>query len=313
MRIGFNTKYHSILTDLNRLSSEINLTQLKISSGKNFLRPSDNPSEVVISLNYKQGLARIEKYQKAINDGLAFLKAQEATLASVEELVAKAKILAIQASNATQNAESRKATAQEVDSILKAILALANSQLGEKYLFAGQKTSGYLEKQTPFELKRETLPGGEIMEYVVYNGSVEDFVISYDINLSITLGENGQKIFMDSGIFETLLGLKRLLEVNNQINYHQERYNIQDFIGKLDSIYSYISEKRSQMGAQIAHLETKKELYIDFRQILESNLGNIESADLAELATKLHRLTTAYEAALKATTMVADLSLAKFI
>ncbi|MCS7279143.1 MAG: flagellar hook-associated protein FlgL [Thermodesulfobacteriaceae bacterium] len=313
MRIGFNTKYHSILTDLNRLSSEINLTQLKISSGKNFLRPSDNPSEVVISLNYKQGLARIEKYQKAINDGLAFLKAQEATLASVEELVAKAKILAIQASNATQNAESRKATAQEVDSILKAILALANSQLGEKYLFAGQKTSGYLEKQTPFELKRETLPGGEIMEYVVYNGSVEDFVISYDIDLSITLGENGQKIFMDSGIFETLLGLKRLLEVNTQINYHQERYNIQDFIGKLDSIYSYISEKRSQMGAQISHLETKKELYTDFRQILESNLGNIESADLAELATKLHRLTTAYEAALKATTMVADLSLAKFI
>lgn len=313
MRIGFNTKYNAILSDLNRLSSDINLTQLKISSGKNFLKPSDNPSDVVISLNYKQGIARIEKYQKAIDDGLAFLKAQESTLASVEELIARAKVLAISAANATQNQDSRKAIAQEIDNVFKAVLSLANSQLGEKYLFGGQKTSGFKEGSLPFSLKRETLPTGQIIEYVVYNGSTENFEISYDKDMSLSLGENGQKVFMDSGIFETLLGLKRLLERDGEIDYQREQYDVQSFIEKLDSIYNHISEKRGKIGAQISHLETKRELYIDFKQTLESNLGNVESADLADLAVKLQRLTIAYDAALKAAAMVSGMSLVKYI
>ncbi|KUJ97040.1 MAG: Flagellar hook-associated protein 3, partial [Thermodesulfobacterium sp. 37_54] len=222
MRIGFNTKYNSVLTDLNRLSSDLNLTQLKISSGKNFIRPSDNPSDVVISLNYKQGINKIEKYQKAIDDGLAFLKAQESTLGNVEDLVARAKVLAIQAANATQDINARKATAEEIDKIIQSVLALANSQLGEKYLFAGQKTSGFAPGTFPFELTKETLPDGQVIEKVVYNGSVEDFSISYDKGMQIKLGENGQKVFMDSGIFETLIGLKRLLLTDNQIDYQQE-------------------------------------------------------------------------------------------
>ncbi|QER42375.1 flagellar hook-associated protein 3 [Thermodesulfobacterium sp. TA1] len=313
MRIGFNTKYNSVLADLNRLSSELNLTQLKISSGKNFTRPSDSPSDVVISLNYKQGINRIEKYQKAIDEGLAFLKTQEATLGQVEDLVARAKVLAIQAANATQDINARKATAEEIDKIFQAVLSLANSQLGEKYLFSGQKTSGFPPGAFPFQLTKETLPNGQTIEKVVYNGSVEDFSISYDKGMQIKLGENGQKIFMDSGIFETLIGLKRLLLKDNQIDYQQETYNIQEFIGKLDEVYNHIAAKRGLVGAQISHLETKKELYIDFKQTLENNLGEVESADLAELATKMQQLSIAYDAALKATAMVSGMSLVKYV
>jgi len=313
MRIGFNTRFRSILADLNRLSSEINLTQLKISSGKNFLRPSDDPSSVVISLNYKQGISNIEKYQRAIEDGLSILRSQEATLGNVQDLVARAKVLAIQAANDTQNAQSRQAIANEIEGIISAILSLTNSQLGEKYLFAGKKTSGYTPGGKPFELVKETLPDGQIIEKVVYNGSIEDLEVGYDENLSINLGENGQKIFIDSGLFETLLGLKRTLQANNTVDYEKEQYNIQEFIGKLDNVYNYISAKRGGIGSQISHLETKKNLYQDFKETLQTNLGNIESADLAELATKLQSLTIAYDAALRATVMVSDLSLAKYL
>lgn len=313
MRIGFNTKFRSILADLNRLSSEINLTQLKISSGKNFLRPSDEPSSVVISLNYKQGISNIEKYQKAIEDGLSVLRSQESTLGNVQDLIARAKVLAIQAANDTQNAQSRQAIANEIDSIISAILSLANSQLGEKYLFAGKKTSGYYPKEKPFELERETLSDGQVIEKVVYNGSVEDLEVGYDENFSINLGENGQKIFMDSGLFETLFALKRTLQANNTINYEKEQYDIQEFIGELDNIYNYISAERGKIGSQISHLETKQNLYRDFKETLETNLGNVEGADLAELVTKLKNLTIAYDAALRAVVMVSDLSLAKYL
>ncbi|PMP93994.1 MAG: flagellar hook-associated protein 3 [Thermodesulfobacterium geofontis] len=313
MRIGFNTKFRSILADLNRLSSEINLIQLKISSGKNFTRPSDDPSSVVVSLNYKQGISNIEKYQKAIDDGLSILKSQESTLGNVQDLIARAKVLAIQAANDTQNAQSRQAIANEIDGIISVILSLANSQLGEKYLFAGKKTSGYSPGEKPFEIIRETLPDGEIIEKIIYNGSVEDLEIGYDKDMAITLGKNGQEIFMDSGLFETLFALKRTLQANNNIDYRKEQYNIQEFIGKLDNIYNYISAERGGIGSQISHLETKKNLYQDFRQTLETNLGNVESADLAELVTKLQSLTIAYDAALRATAMISDLSLAKYL
>jgi flagellar hook-associated protein 3 FlgL len=313
MRIGFNTKFRNILADLNRLSSEIAFTQLRISSGKNFTRPSDDPSSVVISLNYKQGINNIEKYQRAIDDGLSFLKSQEAILGKVQDLIARAKVLTIQAANDTQDAQARQAIANEIDGIISAILSQANSQLGEKYLFAGKKTTGYLPGEKPFELEKEVLPDGQVIEKVVYNGSVEDFEIGYGEGLTIKLGGNGQKIFMDSGLFETLLALKRTIEANNNVDYEREQYNIQEFIEKLDNIYNYISAERGKIGSQISHLETKKNLYQDFKENLETNLGNLESADLAELATKLQNLVTAYDAALRATVMVSDLSLAKYL
>ncbi len=313
VRIGFNTKFNSILADLNRLSSEINETQLKISSGKNFLKPSDDPPAAVISINYKEGISKIEKYQRAIDEGIAFLKSQESTLASVQDLIARAKVLAIQSVNATQNAETRKTIAKEIGNILDTILGLANSQLGEKYLFAGEKTTGYPEGKKPFQLVKTSLPDGEVIEKVVYNGSVEDFKINYDKGMEVTIGENGKKIFMDSGVFETLIALKRTLEADNDEDYRKERYYIQKFIGKLDEIYKYISTKRDVIGTRIAHLQTRKNLYDDFKQTLEINLNSVEGADLAELATKLQRLTIAYDAALRATAMVSQLSLARYL
>lgn len=313
MRIGFNTKFRSILADLNRLSSEINATQLKISSGKNFFRPSDDPSSVVISINYKQGISNIEKYQRAIDSALGILKAQESTLSNVQDLIGRAKVLAIQSANDIQNVQSRKAIANEIENITLTILSLANSQLGEKYIFAGKKTSGYSLREKPFELIKETLPNGQIIEKVVYNGSVEDLEEGYDEGLSIKLGRSGQVIFMNSGLFETLIALKRTLQDNNRVDYQKEEYEIQEFIHKLDEVYNYISSIRSNIGSQISHLDTKKNLYQDFKQTLLANLENIEGADIAELATKLQSLTIAYDAALRATALVSDLSLAKYL
>lgn len=313
MRIGMNTKFGSFLADLERLSSEINRAQLKISSGKNFLKPSDDPPSAVISLNYKQGISRIDRYVRAIDEGYAFLRAQEATLANVEDLVARAKILAIQASNATNDPVARRAIASEIDGIVQSLLALANSQLGEKYLFGGNRTTGYPPGEAPFKLVRQSLPDGQIIERVIYQGSPEDLEIGYDVGTKMKLGESGQKIFMDSGIFETLLSLKRILLADNKINYEKEQYNIQQLIGKLDEIFNYIAGKRGAIGSKMSHFETKKSLYEDFKQTLELNLGDLESADLAKLATRLQSLQIAYEASLKAVAMFSQLSLAKFL
>ena len=313
MRIGMNTKYNSILADLNRLSSEINKTQLKISSGKNFLRPSDDPPATVLSINYREGISRIDKYTQAINDGLAFLRAQESTLGNVQDLIARAKVLAIQSVNATNDANARYAIAKEINSIIHAILSLANSQIGEKYIFGGKKTTGYPEGEMPFKLVKENLPNGQVIEKVIYQGSTQDFSIGYDVNMKMKLGESGQKIFMDCGLFETLIVLKRTLEDNNAIDYKKEEYYIQNFVKKLDEIYNYISAKRGEIGAKIDHFETKKYLYEDFKNTLQINLGEVESADISELAIKMKRLTIAYDAALRATAMVAKLSLANYL
>jgi flagellar hook-associated protein 3 FlgL len=131
--------------------------------------------------------------------------------------------------------------------------------------------------------------------------------------MKLNLGETGQKIFMETGVFETLLALKRTLQADNNIDYQKEQYYIQSFIGKLDEIFNAISGYRGEVGAKISHLETKRDLSEDFKQTIQKNLGEAESADLAELATKLQSLSIAYDAALKAVAMVSDLSLAKYL
>ncbi len=313
MRVGTNTRYESILFELNRLSSEINKTQIKIAIGKKCLKPSDDPTTAVISLNYKQGIGRIDKYQNAIQEGLSFLKAQESILGNVQDLISRAKVLAIQSANANQNQETRIAIANEINAILETLISLANSQIGEKYLFAGSKTTGYFSGEKPFQLIKESLPDGKVIEKVIYSGSLENYKIGVDKDFKIELGKNGQVVFIDSGVFETLISLKNSLKSNLKVNYYEENYDIQSFIEKLDKIYNYIGFYRGEIGAKINHLETKKTLYEDFKNTLESLLGEREGADLTELITSLQRLSTAYEAALRVTVIIKDLSLAKFI
>jgi len=115
-------------------------TQNILSSGKRINKPSDDPIGMSKVLDYRKTLFAIDQYNRNIAHGESWLSITDSTLDSVGDSLIRAKELALSQANATANADTMKAVAGEVKSLYNYILQLANTKLGNSYIFAGHKT-----------------------------------------------------------------------------------------------------------------------------------------------------------------------------
>ena len=107
----------------------------KMATQKNNNRPSDDPIGMSRVLNLRKSKASVEQYRRNIDSGNSWIEVAESKLYSVDELLIRAKEIAIAQSTATASAETRSISAVEVQQIIDEMLSLANSKYGDRYLF----------------------------------------------------------------------------------------------------------------------------------------------------------------------------------
>ncbi len=312
MRVGLRTMYDRMLYNLNNLTEELNKLHAQTASGLKYEKPSDEPVDLVRALSYRKSIKEIERYQTSIREGKSFLRTMENAMKNLEDVVIRAKELALKAANDDLNPENRKAIAKEVNGLLEEALALANTKHGSRFVFAGNKPTGYNDGHLPFELEKVQV-GDDTREVVVYRGGAEDLYMGYATDQKILVGKNGESVISASGLFEALISLKRTLEANNQADPSQEIEDIRTHIDRLDEVLAHLTRERADLGARVDHLEMKENLYEDFKFTLKQNLADTEEADMLEVATRLKAKQTAYQAALAAAAKVMNLSLVNYL
>jgi flagellar hook-associated protein 3 FlgL len=135
-------------------------TQNILSSGKRINKPSDDPIGMGKVLDYRKTICAIDQYDRNIAHGESWLDLTDSTLNAVGDSLIRAKELALSQANATANADTMKAVAEEVKNIYDYLLQLANTKLGNSYIFAGHKT--------------DTPPFSRDDDYIAsYNGEAE--------------------------------------------------------------------------------------------------------------------------------------------
>src|SRR5437762_3416266 len=119
--------------NLNRLQD----VQHKLSTGKQFSRPSEDPGSAVAALSYRADVRRMDQYSRNAQDGLAWLGSADSTLTSMLPQVQRVKELVLQGADATVSNDERNAIAAEVDTIRDSLLGLANTTHLNRPIFAG--------------------------------------------------------------------------------------------------------------------------------------------------------------------------------
>jgi flagellar hook-associated protein 3 FlgL len=143
-------------------------TQNIISSGKRINKPSDDPIGMGRVLDYRKTLCAIDQYNRNIAHGESWLNVTDSTLNTAGDLLIRAKELALSQANATAGAATRESVAEEVKNIYDNLLQLANTKLGDSYIFAGHKT--------------DTPPFSRDDDYnATYNGDTEVTEITCDV------------------------------------------------------------------------------------------------------------------------------------
>jgi flagellar hook-associated protein 3 FlgL len=296
MRVATQSIYRGIQQNILRLSRELKNMEDKVSSGKNFNRPSDNPVAVVHSLGLRSKLARIEQYQKNMDTGQAWLDMNETVLNQVSKVAARAQDIALQLSSGNQTAEVRAMAVSEIDQLLDEAVALGNTQLNGKYIFGGYRTAS-----PPFA---RSVSGG--VESVVYQGDGNDFQVQIGPDETMTAGKNGETVFMDSNLFAGLMDLKQAIVDNDQTA-------IENQSAILQAATDFFNAQVSDVGIRQSRLKIKGEIYSQFNLQLQNQVDDLENVDYSRAILELKEKQTAYEVALAAAAKISEVSLLNYL
>ncbi|RLB37300.1 MAG: flagellar hook-associated protein 3 [Deltaproteobacteria bacterium] len=308
MRIANKTMYDNIRINLDRATEEMVRASNVVSSGKRINKLSDDPIGLVNVLDLRASLENVRQLERNISVGKSWLQAGESALSQVHSILSETKALCIQMANATQGATERANAAVQVDGYIRQILALANSQVGGRYIFGGTDTA-----TTPFDLDES----GTVAQ-VNYNGNGTPFAIRIGKDQDVEIGRDGEEIFGDhnfdwsdpaagsGNIFKGLLDLKSALE-SNDID------GIETAIGRLDTYMDRINDFISDTGIKETQLEVKGDIIAELKLNYQDRKSKLEDADIAQAVMDLTTKQTAYKAALASSAKVMQLSLVDFL
>jgi len=142
MRVSTNAIYRTGIESIQRGQSELSRTQLQLSSGKRILAPSDDPNGAVQALQLRQSIAAVEQFGRNATYATTRLNQEETVLQQMGGALDRVRELAVQAGNATQTEESRRAIAVELRQIRTGFVDLANTRdANGEYLFAGFRST----------------------------------------------------------------------------------------------------------------------------------------------------------------------------
>ncbi|GBU22470.1 flagellar hook-associated protein FlgL [Fibrobacteres bacterium R8-0-B4] len=157
MRITFATVNRNVQRNLSRRYSDLVGLQEQLSTGKRLRKASDDPVDVANTIKLRAKEAQLGQYKRNIQDGLAVMGVGASAMASMNELLHRARELAVQAPNGTYNDSDRLYMQQEVDQIFRQMMSVVNTQFKGTYIFNG--TNGNIP---PYKIASS---GSERMDY----------------------------------------------------------------------------------------------------------------------------------------------------
>jgi len=167
MRVSNNMMYSGFLSSYNKSLDMMNQVQQQLSDGKIVHRASDDPVRAFRSLRFDVDLTMNTQYTQNSKDATEWLNSSDSALSDFSSVLISAKETTIQAVSANPTV-SMQALGSKIDGMINQLVTTANTQIGERYVFAGQKDQ---VPGGPFERKSLTV-GGVTKDYVVYKGDL---------------------------------------------------------------------------------------------------------------------------------------------
>jgi len=182
-RISLTQIFSRGLSGILNVQNQVVKTQEQIATGKRVLTPADDPIAAARILQLESEQARTAQYQKNIAGATTSLELEESQLETVGTMLARVRELAIQAGDGALGFSDRQAIAEELETRLAELGALANtrSPSGE-YIFGG-----YKGEQEPFV---------RVGNDFTYRGDDGQRFLQIASSTQVATNDSGNEIFM---------------------------------------------------------------------------------------------------------------------
>ncbi|MGF1755385.1 flagellar hook-associated protein FlgL [Vibrio makurazakiensis] len=199
-RISSFHNYQSVQNDLRRQENKVHHNQAQLASGKQLMKPSDDPLATHYIQNISQQSEQLKQYIDAITLVRNRLEHHEVIIANSESFADDAKRTVMEAINGALSPEDRYAKKRELQEIANNFLNLANTQdESGNYTFAGTKP-----RNQPFFRDNEG--------NVTYAGDDYQRKMRVASSFEMAMNDPGSKLFM---------------EIDNPFGDFEPRYDLQ--------------------------------------------------------------------------------------
>lgn len=155
MRISSTMMSNNYLKQLNGTYEQYSKL-MEQADGSKLHRASDNAVGYSKYLRYQNNQISNEQYQSNVSTASSWMKNADAALVNVTDLLQTFKAKVEQGSNSTNNESDMKDIAKELLANVQEQVADLNTQIGDRFLFAGQK-----DTTMPFEISAKKMNRGD--------------------------------------------------------------------------------------------------------------------------------------------------------
>ena len=303
IRIATSQLFDRPTTQMGILSKQADTLQTQISTGKQFTKASENP----VGWVQVQGLNRADADGTAdasnVKMAQALLDQSDTVLGSIETQLQQAKELATNAATGTLSDTDRNAIAQQLDSILSDVLALANTKDVRGQPLFGGATGDVAYTQAA---------DGTIS----YAGNGEPAAIPIGDGTSIHASDSGDKVFGNvatasgtTDIFAMLSQLSAALKTGG--SGAQDAAN--QAIDQLGAGLDQIGAARASVGARGSRLELEANRLTSAATARDETRTKVEATDTTTAIADLQKTLTILQATQASFTKLTSLSLFDYI
>ena len=285
------TTYRTLQTNLSTTSTALNQLYVKSSTGTEVAKASDNPSAVAPILGCRSDIVKGERYVENCKHVQDNLSTSEIYIDAVEELLTRAKEIAVTGANDSLSASDKATLADEVSQLQEELLDLANTQVAGKYLFAG-----YNDQTQPFA-------GSP----VTYAGTGDHQMIEVSPGSTVAKNITGEELFLSPvNLFTTLEDLHTALTSSDSAA-------VSAMLTPLEEAADQVRTQQSALGNTSARMDDMISMHENALLLVESTLSRQQDADLTEVLSEISKMELALEATMQVTARVSSLSLMDYL
>ena len=322
MRITQKNIQRAYLNNLHRNMKQLATSNERMSSGRRLNRVSDNVSDAQRALTVRDKLQRSEQYLRNIDKLQLDLNGQETSLMQMNEIIARAQSLLVNAKSDTNGPSERTILAKELDYLSESIVQLMNVQGVDRPVFAG------IDGKTPIVLGDGAVSIHSLDVDTLVTADATDKIIGQYIDIGLGLQFDGASVKESSVVRSDTSPLEilgygvdngtpnNLIRVFQELSKGLKNNDLSGFESlskKVSSAHDRLLVSLTDLGARNAYLDnTKNRMEIDQLQLTEMQ-SKLEAVDIESELILNKSLELTWQVSLQLGSKVLPMSIFDFI
>lgn len=282
MRVTQSMLTNNMLRNISSSYRKLEKLQDQLATQKKITRPSDDPVVAMLGLGYRTDLNQVEQFTRNIGEVRNWLETTDDALSQGVQVLNRIRELVVQASNDTYEENQREAIAKELRELNEQLKIIAQTKIGDKYLFNGTNTS-----RSPVQL----VEGEEVIQF-------SDGAINIEIFSGIFIQTNieGNDLFVREEDGRTTFAL--IDSIVNALESGASGKEIEGYLGEIDGEIDRFLQVQAEVGAKQNRVELMENRLQQQEVTAKKIMSDNEDVHIEEVITELITQESIHRAAL---------------